>query len=292
MFTIKRKNHLNIMKQSYYNISPYYIKFKKGGKNLTYESMLNKSQELERKIQEIQMKIEDFPEGKLICAANGKGYKWYLNTGGKTVYLPKKERTFARQLAHKKYLSFQLKNMIQEKKAIDGYLTHSDKNAFQKEQSFITSPRYKELLNPIFTPLSEELHDWAAKVYEKNEKYPEHLVHKAYSGGFVRSKSEALIDMFLFKNQIPFRYECNLQLGETFLFPDFTIRHPKTGEFYYWEHFGMMDNAAYSRNACSKLQIYISNGIIPSIQLITTFETKDRPLDPETIEKIVEHYFL
>jgi len=268
------------------------MKFIKGRQRMIYESMLNRSQKLERQMKEIQMKLEDFPEGKLICAANGKGYKWYRNTEGKTVYLPKKEKALARQLAQKKYLTFLLRNMVQEKKAIDSYLARSDKDAFQKEQSFITSPKYKELLDQMFTPLSEELHDWATQPYEICEKYPERLIHKAYSGGLVRSKSEALIDMFLFKNRIPFRYECSLQLGDTFLFPDFTIRHPKTGEFYYWEHFGLMDNDGYSRNVCSKLQLYISNGIIPSIQLITTYETKDSPLNPELIEKIVEYYFL
>lgn len=98
--------------------------------------------------------------------------------------------------------------------------------------------------------------------------------------------------MFLYKYKIPFRYECILQLDDIFIFPDFTIRHPETGEVFYWEHFGMMDNPNYSKKVLSKLQLYISNGIIPSIQLITTYETKENPLSSEVVEKIVEHYFL
>ena len=54
----------------------------------------------------------------------------------------------------------------------------------------------------------------------------------------------------------------------------------------------MMDNPNYSKKVVSKLQLYISNGIIPSIQLITTYETKENPLSSEVVEKIVEHYFL
>lgn len=42
----------------------------------------------------------------------------------------------------------------------------------------------------------------------------------------------------------------------------------------------------------SKLQLYISHEIIPSIQLITTYETMEHPLSTEVIYKIVEHYFL
>lgn len=98
--------------------------------------------------------------------------------------------------------------------------------------------------------------------------------------------------MFLYTNKIPFRYECALQLGESVIFPDFTIRHPETGNLYYWEHFGLMDDLSYSRNSCAKLQLYTSHGIIPSIHLITTYETKDSPLSSEIVEKIVSHYFL
>ena len=88
---------------------------------------------------------------------------------------------------------------------------------------------------------------------------------------------------------IPFRYECALHLGNTTLFPDFTIRHPKTGEFFYWEHFGMIDNATYCQNMTSKLQLYTAHGIIPSIQLITTYETKEHPLSAEMVENIIPY---
>ncbi len=98
--------------------------------------------------------------------------------------------------------------------------------------------------------------------------------------------------MFLHLNKIPFRYECALHLGETTLFPDFTIRHPATKEIYYWEHFGLMDSSAYAQNAYSKLQLYTSHNLIPSIQLITTFETKEHPLHSKVIENIIEQYFL
>lgn len=67
----------------------------------------------------------------------------------------------------------------------------------------------------------------------------------------------------LLTNKIPFRYECELQLEETTLYPDFTLRHPLTGQVFYWEHFGMMDNPNYCRNATTKLQLYFSHGIIP-----------------------------
>lgn len=259
---------------------------------MIYEKIEKESQKLKKQIQKISTQIKRLPKGKLICASNGKWHKWYRSDGHKSTYLPKKERRLAEQLAYKKYLSFQLENLIREKEAIDLYLKHHDSNVEEKELSLFQSPEFEELLKPNFIPLSQELYDWANAPYEKSTSHPENLTNKAYSGIFVRSKSEVLIDMFLYKNNIPFRYECPLELDGILLYPDFTIRHPETGQVYYWEHFGLMDNPSYSKSACSKLQLYISNGIIPSIQLITTYETKDNPLSAEMVEKIVEHYFL
>ncbi len=97
--------------------------------------------------------------------------------------------------------------------------------------------------------------------------------------------------MLLYTHKIPFRYECALSLNHVVIYPDFTIRHPITGQIYYWEHFGMMDHPTYSQNTCSKLQLYTANGIYPSIQLITTYETKDHPLDSEYVETMIHHFF-
>lgn len=111
------------------------------------------------------------------------------------------------------------------------------------------------------------------------------------SGNILRSKSEVIIDMSLTQARIPFRYECQLIIGETILYPDFTILHPHTRKIFYWEHFGMMDVPEYAFHAFSKLQLYQTSGIIPSINLITTYETKDHPLDPELVSNIINYHF-
>lgn len=259
---------------------------------MAYEQMLKEKKKLEQKIDLLQQQIKQLPEGKLFCTHNGKYTKWYQSDGKTQIYIPKKERHLAEQLALKKYLSLQLKNLQQEKLAIEYYLRHHDTKAEQAEKSLYNTPAYRELLSPYMKPTSEELCEWGNLHYDKNDNHPENLVHKTVSGIYVRSKSEEMIDMVLYKNKIPFRYECGLQLGDRLLYPDFTIRHPKTGETYYWEHFGLMDDASYSRTAFLKLQHYASNGIIPSIQLITTYETKNNPLNINDIEEIVNHYFL
>lgn len=259
---------------------------------MIYNRILDERRRIETKIANLQSQIPQLPEGKLISTRSGKYSKWVISDGHKQTYLPKDQRPLAEKLAFKKYLLLQLDNLLHEKRAIDFYLKHHDLNAYQKEQSFINSQEYKELLSANFTPLSQELDNWMHAAYEKNNQYPEKLFHKTLSGNRVRSKSESWIASTLYKNKIPFRYECRLQLGDSFVYPDFTIRHPITGELFYWEHFGMMDNPVYSAKTFSKLQLYTSHGIIPTIHLITTFETKENPLSQEMVEKLVEHYFL
>lgn len=162
----------------------------------------------------------------------------------------------------------------------------------KEAEELFYKPEYAELISPFFKPTSIELLQWMNSPYDKNTTYLEQLVHKTASGNVVCSKSEAIIDTFLHKHKIPFRYECAFMLGDAVLFPDFMIRHPETGKVFYWEHFGLMDNPRYSKNAYRKLQLYTDNGIIPGIQLITTYETKETPLSAELVEKLVEYYFL
>lgn len=123
-------------------------------------------------------------------------------------------------------------------------------------------------------------------------EYQEQLKHKTASGNIVRSKSEVLIDMALYRNRIPFQYEAPLAIGDEIFYPDFTIRHPHTGKEFYWEHFGKMDDPKYANNAVAKLRFYINHGIIPGAQLITTYETIEKPLSLETVENVINEFLL
>ena len=254
--------------------------------------MLAESKRLEAQLKNLDLQLRKLPKGNLFCSHTGKYVKWFQTDGKKQTYIPKKNRTLAEQLATKKYLSLLQKDLLQEKGAIDFYLRHHNKEMGKAEQLLNDTPEYQKLLSPFFTPTSTELVNWINTPYEHNPAYTEQLIHKTRSGIYVRSKSEAIIDMFLHQNKIPFRYECALQLGSLTIYPDFTIRHPQTGKVFYWEHFGLMDDPEYCKNTCSKLQLYSSHGIIPSINLITTYETKEHPLSTEVVEKIIEHYFL
>lgn len=252
--------------------------------------MQTEHRRLEEQIKSLQSQLKQFPDGKLICARNDDHYKWYHSDGKVRTYIPKENRHLAEQLAAKKYLTLQLNETIQEKCAIEFYLRHAKTD--QNIQKLTEHPEYQKLLSSFFKPLSQELTEWVQAPFERPLKYLEQLTQKSISGHMVRSKSEALIDTVLYINKIPFRYECALKLDETTIYPDFTIRHPRTGKLYYWEHFGRMDDPNYRRKVFAKQQLYADHNIIPSIQLISTYETREQPLNMEFVENLIHYYFL
>lgn len=155
-------------------------------------------------------------------------------------------------MAEKKYYEVMLQDILQEKRAIQSYLDLCNKEQTREEQ----------LLHPIF------------------------------NGQKVRSKSEAIIATMLHVNKIPFHYEEALHLGKRVIYPDFTIRHPVTGQIYYWEHFGMMDNENYAQVAFRKMQLYNINGIMLSDTLLATYESEEAPLKSNIVENMIQQYFL
>lgn len=257
----------------------------KGGFNI-YKKLDARSKQLNKLIQETKRMLKDLPSGKLVCSGN----KCYLSDGRQKVYIKKKDKELAQQLAKKKYLSALLEDLEKEKSATDMYLRHYPKIK-KSEQLFMESDIFQNLLSSYFSPLSIELDNWMKSPYTTNTKHPEHLTLKVGPNEFVRSKSEAMIAKLLKQHQIPYRYECKLVLDDMEIYPDFTIRHPKTGELYIWEHFGLLDNPQYLKNMHTKMQTYTANNFLPGINLITTYETLDKPLTFEMIEMQIQYYF-
>ena len=252
--------------------------------------MSSEHRRLEEQIELVESQLKQLPKGKLICKRDDKRYKWYYNKDGKQIYIPKKERQFAEKLAARKYLEHLHEDLVHEKMAIEFYIRHHKEGTADK--MLTQMPEYQELLKPHFKVLSEELYVWKKSPSNYSKKYPEQLKHKTASGNIVRSKSEVLIDMQLYKHKIPFQYEAPLHLGDEIFYPDFTIRHPQTGESFYWEHFGKMDDLKYANNVISKLRFYINHGIIPGVNLIITYETLVKPLNLETVDNLIKEYFI
>ena len=257
---------------------------------MTLNYLLQHRNELAQKIFELQKEIKQAPSGNLVCTQNSTYTKWYVSIGGASRYIKKKDRRYAERLAHKKFMKFQLEELKQELSVLNEFIANLEKIP-KRSQQLLGDRRYIDLLQPFWKKKSEQYHEWMYEKYERNKKHPEKLIHVTKSGCFVRSKSEVMIADALFAYDIPFRYEGELSIGEVILYPDFTMIHPLTGELVYWEHFGMMNVPSYINTCFNKLNTYAQNGIIPTINLITTYETEHIPLASAKVEETIRNYF-
>ena len=111
-------------------------------------------------------------------------------------------------------------------------------------------------------------------------------------GEYVRSKSEKIIADTLTKNNINYVYELPLRLkGYGTVKPDFTVLNKRTRHEYVWEHFGMMDDSIYVKNAIKKIEQYGKSGYVQGRNFIATFESKEAPLNTVTINRVIQDFF-
>lgn len=117
-------------------------------------------------------------------------------------------------------------------------------------------------------------------------------------GDLLRSKSEVIIADSLLHAYLDYLCECPLKLRDRInrrtiiKYPDFLIRHPKTGMNYIWEHFGKMGDPDYAYNAVTKLMLYADNGYILGKNMIATFESADAPFSSHYADIIIKAYFM
>lgn len=257
-----------------------------------YQKLLRRKNQIESQLIVLEKELEGLPLGELHLRRNGNYIKWYNHRDGRIEYITKKQRGLAEQLAIRKYKTTLMKELQAEKQAIEAYMKCIDRNSFEASDLLMDEFGFKPLLDKYFNSYHYDIEAWVQEPYEKNVTHQEHLIHNTVADFKVRSKSESLIVSALYQNHIPFRYECALHLGEIVVYPDFTILHPITKRIYYYEHFGMMDNSEYAHAAYRKLELYSEHGIVPTINLLTTFETKNHPLDYGVIDKLISDYFL
>lgn len=229
--------------------------------------------------------INSYPTGNIHCNKNGKYYKHFLSSPKGLSYIPAKNKQLIGNLVQKRYHQAIISDLRKELTAIE---TYKNLMSCANEVENLLSDSH---ISSIFNDSISHEEDWSHSSYPPNTNHPETLIHKSMSGNILRSKSEVIIDMALFMHQISYRYECELPLGNHLLYPDFTIKHPLNDSLYYWEHFGMMDNADYVRDYLWKMDKYLNHNIIPGIHLITTYETKEHPLSADEVEHLIRHYF-
>ncbi len=241
--------------------------------------------ELKKEAKQIAMQMRSihqlyasFPEEKLNCVLNGKYFKYYQTDGHTNTYISKHNQDTAIILAAKEYYNRLETKYNHIQKMIEYYKRHIEKDQASIDALFAQDSGYRPLLESISD--TKDFSSWAKEDYPANPYQPENKRFRTQAGIYVRSKSEKIIADTLTSYQISYRYEAALYLDYT-IYPDFTLRHPETGELYYYEHFGMVDNPDYRDKMLDKLDMYMRHGIY---DLLYTMETKEKPLTVEQID--------
>ena len=267
------------------------------GKNMTLvEKMKAEKENLLTQIAVLEMHIRKSPPGKLFILKNGVRERWYVDSPSGSsskgrAYLRRKDNQFAEKLGKKAYWEAELEDRKRKVAAIDRWLNDELSFISETENLLDRSARIRKLISKE-DKLPDTIHDWLNREHPVNSFHKENLVIETKMGMFVRSKSEHIIASALERKKIPYKYEILLEFSEGKAYLDFTILHPQTKQFYYWEHFGMMDDDQYFSRAVSKLRQYIRSGLVPGVNLIVTFETMDKPLSVQLVDAIVDYYFV
>lgn len=255
---------------------------------------------LENKLEIVNSQLSSSVDGTLLKGQrNGKVmYQWDCRRGGtRTRESVTDNPQMLNELARKEYLrqeekiirnDLRLLNMIK-----DRYVELSPDNILRE-----ISGRYKDLpmefffygsgVNNIGVSGSEvkgsgansclvtgsEAIGWANEPFQQSTFRPEWKKYVTSRGLRVRSKSELLIAERLYANNIPFRYEAIITIGNKIYAPDFEILK-LDGNLAYWEHCGMPNDKAYMRRHKEKMEDYESAGIVPWKNLIVTYEDEN-----------------
>lgn len=243
--------------------------------------------------EEKEKALKTAPEGYLRICSHGNRTQYYKREDSKDfngAYIRDSDVKLARRLAQKEYDKKVLSSTEKELQAIKKYLSSAPSVSPEQIYENLHKER-KKIVVPIEKPLEEYVQEWESVSYRGKtfeEGAPQMYTAK---GERVRSKSEVIIADSLYREGIPYRYECPLYLeGGTVFYPDFTVLNAEMRKEMYWEHFGLMDDAEYVEGAIYKLMVYEQNGIFLGKNLILTYETKKCPLNQRRIKECIRQY--
>lgn len=274
------------------NFTPLILK-KKGSIEMLKETLKEREKQVAQIVKLKEKALINAPEGTLRFSTHGKGFQYYHYTSAENpsgVYIKKSEQNFAKALAQKEYDKKVLRSANTEvallKQLNELYKKEKIEDIYEK------MPLAKqELIEPIQLSDEKFVEQWEKQKYERLGFWEEVTEYYTDNGERVRSKSELMIANALKKKNIPYKYECPLELNSYgIVYPDFTVLNVKKRKEMYWEHFGLVDDRDYRQKNLGKLTCYETNNYFPGDKLILTFETAKQPLSSRLIERIIDKY--
>ena len=257
-----------------------------------YDEIKDYAEQLQDRVDQLNGLINNGPDGNLVIHHRQSGdyyaIRWTEDGERKNRYIGKEKDALIERYAKKFFAKSLLPALKDNYRAASLFI----KNHSRVEEDDIIkniSPQILELCSDLYLPKDQLIKEWL------ESKGPESPIIGAppsvetNDGGRVRSKSEAIIANALHSHNLIYQYERPLYLNTKrfAIFPDFTLYDPKTELEKYWEHFGMMGDPDYARQAVEKISEYAKNGIIIGKNLICTFEDDIHPLSSSVVEGII-----
>ena len=240
----------------------------------------------------LENSLKQAPEGTIEFKFHKGKVRFYRHLKGEPdKYLGKDKDAVIKALIQKRLDLEMLKVSQKEKKALEGALESIGIESREKVWA-----QFPGVLKG-YVKVDESVNDGYIKSWQSQwplAKEDKEHKFKTSRGDYVRSKSEHIIAEILYKMGVPYWYEKPIvfEHGLFIYTPDFQVMNPKTYKEYYWEHFGMIDNKKYCNDMKGKLEIYAEYGIFPGKNLIMTFESADKPLNVENVERQIKEYLL
>lgn len=251
-------------------------------------------------------KLSNAPEGILLVRTERGVARYYQRQSvfdKNGIYLGNKYNAKIKALQEKAFYSKLLKVAEGEKKSLEKALSILQ-GAPDHEKVYIQIPESKRnMIKPYLSDAEEKIRKQLEREYRQLQKENSNkkgvgreLKLLTQNGERVRSKSELIIADRLKAAGIPYFYEGQFtfiddEIGDFVTwFPDFQVFNIKTGQKYFWEHFGLLDNADYCLSFQYKLETYAKQGIFPGKNLIISTETSAGSLNTDYIDSLINEY--
>ena len=265
-----------------------------------FDRLMNSVEAARKKTEKM---LRGCPKEELLCTKRGNKPSFYYRVPSKDgkrhrVFInrdPQAQVDLARKaylMAEKKHLDFVHKTLAAAKKEFKSSGAFEQLTPNSREE-YLTK-RYPLLptnLKKKAVDLSDESKIWMTEPYSKNSMPLIGAgIYTNARGQRFRSRAELIIAGILDSLGLAYRYECEYDTNRRAYYPDFTIMHPRTGELYYLEYFGLMSDPDYSGNAIEKIAAY--QRAEDAARFIYIFENETCPLDSEQVKNVLIRYFL
>ena len=250
---------------------------------------------------EIYTKILDqSPEGRLLSEKSNNKVRLLhaVRSGSDASGKPRYKRSrvydgspLLRALADKEYAQSALKIIEHDLRvmtsAFDQLRSYSQENIFSgMHQAYRSLPHDCFQASRQAAEVQRMQHAWASEPYEISDYRPEEKIHTTSRGLKVRTRAELLIAEFLYRYDIPFRYEQVVHIGAYTLAPDFTFLDQSRTEFF-WDYCGMMGDQKYRAHQLWRRGVYEGAGITEWDNMIYTYDASDA-IDMREIEAVIK----